>query len=307
MKLMKIVGIVAGIHVIGLIGLAIFGSTRSTAQPAPPTAAAPVPDAATDAAAPVAPVAADSPSAAPAPADAGASINFYPPTRPGTPAAQALIGTPAPEVTPATTYEVRRGDSLARISHRYHVTVGDLMRTNHLRHGTTLHPGQKLVIPEKPAASRSGGMEGEQAAPARPAARSHAPEAAPAAGGKESSYTVRSGDRLSSIAHRFGLTTGQLAAANNITNPKLIRPGQTLVIPAGRHAKGSGRKATEAAAPAPAEQAPAAAPAPETAPVVPAAPPAGNAPADSDAVPVVRVPDASGSSPAPQGGTGSNP
>jgi LysM repeat protein len=45
-------------------------------------------------------------------------------------------------------------------------------------------------------------------------------------------YTVQEGDTLFEIALRFGLTVDALAKANGITNTALIRPGQTLVIPA---------------------------------------------------------------------------
>lgn len=45
-------------------------------------------------------------------------------------------------------------------------------------------------------------------------------------------YRVRSGDTLLSIAQRFGLTIGQLMAANpSIVDPDRIRVGQVLVIP----------------------------------------------------------------------------
>jgi LysM repeat protein len=44
-------------------------------------------------------------------------------------------------------------------------------------------------------------------------------------------YTVKSGDTLSAIAARFGTTVAAISAANNITDPRLIRPGQVLIIP----------------------------------------------------------------------------
>lgn len=45
-------------------------------------------------------------------------------------------------------------------------------------------------------------------------------------------YRVRSGDNLHAIAQRFGLTIGQLLAANpDITDPNRITVGQTLIIP----------------------------------------------------------------------------
>ncbi len=56
------------------------------------------------------------------------------------------------------------------------------------------------------------------------------PPSTPAAG-SAATYTVQSGDSLSGIAKKFGVTVGALAAANNITNIALIRVGQILTIP----------------------------------------------------------------------------
>ncbi len=44
-------------------------------------------------------------------------------------------------------------------------------------------------------------------------------------------YTVEEGDTLFSIALAFGLTTDELIAANNLSNPDLLSVGQQLVIP----------------------------------------------------------------------------
>lgn len=46
-------------------------------------------------------------------------------------------------------------------------------------------------------------------------------------------YVVQSGDTLSAIAKKFGVTLDSLVAANQIVNPNLIRPGQQLTIPSG--------------------------------------------------------------------------
>ncbi|MDT7742769.1 MAG: LysM domain [Actinomycetota bacterium] len=45
-----------------------------------------------------------------------------------------------------------------------------------------------------------------------------------------SSYTVRRGDTLSTIAQAHGTTAGALAARNGLANPNVITPGQRLAM-----------------------------------------------------------------------------
>lgn len=54
--------------------------------------------------------------------------------------------------------------------------------------------------------------------------------AASAGGASGSTYTVRAGDTLSSIASRYGTTTSALARANGISNVNLIYVGQALKV-----------------------------------------------------------------------------
>jgi len=59
-----------------------------------------------------------------------------------------------------------------------------------------------------------------------------APTAAPTAvPGTGTTYVVKWGDTLYSIARRFGVTVNAIVAANGLTNPNFIRVGQTLIIP----------------------------------------------------------------------------
>ena len=60
------------------------------------------------------------------------------------------------------------------------------------------------------------------------------PAPAPGTGPAAGSYTVRSGDTLSGIAARHGVSLSALTAANpQIRNPNLIHPGQKINIPGG--------------------------------------------------------------------------
>ena len=112
------------------------------------------------------------------------------------------------------TYTVQAGDTLGKIAVRYGTTVAALLQLNGLSNPDVLAIGQKLKVPG------TGG--GAPAAVGTPK---------PATGGQGRTYIVQKGDTLLSIARRYGLTTKQLQAANNITNPDKIFPGQKLVIP----------------------------------------------------------------------------
>jgi LysM repeat protein len=48
----------------------------------------------------------------------------------------------------------------------------------------------------------------------------------------EVTHTVKSGENLYRIAQRYHVTHEAIAKRNNLTNPRSLRPGQRLVIPA---------------------------------------------------------------------------
>ncbi|MBI5117596.1 LysM peptidoglycan-binding domain-containing protein [Candidatus Poribacteria bacterium] len=128
---------------------------------------------------------------------------------PSTPAA------PAPAVSASGTYTVRAGDNLSTIASRFGTTADTLAAINGIANKNLIFAGQVLRL--------SGAT----------------PAPAPVAGGR---YTVVSGDNLSRIGEKFGVTADAIAAANGIANKNLIYAGQVLVIP------GSGASPAPAAA-----------------------------------------------------------
>lgn len=117
-----------------------------------------------------------------------------------------------------STYVVQGGDTLASIARRFGTTVAQLVQLNNLSNPDILAVGQTLTV------SGSGA--------AAPAPSSDATTAGGAAtSGQAKSYVIQSGDTLMKIARKFGVTVQQLQAANKITNPDRIYPGQVLVIP----------------------------------------------------------------------------
>lgn len=72
-------------------------------------------------------------------------------------------------------------------------------------------------------------------------AQTGSPTAATPAG---QTYTVQSGDNLSRIAQRFGVSLSDLMSANNISDANVIRLGQVLIIPGTRSATSTRAAAT---------------------------------------------------------------
>ncbi len=240
MKIIRVFGVVVGIHLFALMLIFANPGCSSTSKPAPKpaeTASAPAPSAPV-VTVPLAGAAdASSISAAPigfdpaAPAVAGVR---YSPTRPGTPAASAIVAAPVADVTPATTYLVAKGDSLWTIAKKNQLTVAELAAANNLKPASTLRLGQKLIIPGKALVSGGAGTAQSPAAstvPMATPANGATPADAPKAKGESISHTVKMGESLGTIARKYGVRQGDIAVANNITDPQKITAGQILSIP----------------------------------------------------------------------------
>ncbi|GHF10220.1 LysM peptidoglycan-binding domain-containing protein [Pseudolysinimonas yzui] len=146
---------------------------------------------------------------------------------------QVLKLAPGATVAPTSTqeggrYTIARGDTISRIAARFGVPVESVLSANGLGWSSIIYPGQTIAIPAvaAPAAPQIELVSATSpTAPTAPAA----PTARPA---PTSSYTIKSGDTISSIAARFGVTTQAVLAANGLTASSIIYPGQTIVIPA---------------------------------------------------------------------------
>lgn len=104
----------------------------------------------------------------------------------------------------ATTHVVRAGETISGIAQRHGIPQAQLIAANGLTDGR-VYVGQQLrLVPVAGTAPTSA-----------------------------TSYTVRAGDTLSSIAQRFGTTVRALQSANGLTDPNHVVVGSTLKVPAG--------------------------------------------------------------------------
>lgn len=103
------------------------------------------------------------------------------------------------------------GDTLSEIAAAYGTDVETLRELNDIT-GNLIRIGQRLIV----------GKGARAGAPAGPVASTPV---------RTQSYVVQRGDNLSRIAQRFGVTVDEILRANEIANPRLIAPGQTIQVP----------------------------------------------------------------------------
>jgi membrane-bound lytic murein transglycosylase D len=131
---------------------------------------------------------------------------------------------------PDTHHRVRRGENLTSIARRYGVPVETLRQANNLR-GSTIHPGDMLVVPGVPSTAAEPAAA-TTLAEARPGITAQLPERQPAAASaKPRVYTVKRGDTLWGVARKHGITVPALASANGLSASSQLTAGARLEIP----------------------------------------------------------------------------
>jgi LysM repeat protein len=133
------------------------------------------------------------------------------------PAAAAPVA-PAPAATASRSHLVRPGEHLTGIARRYGVSITAIASANAIGDPSRIFAGQRLTIPGS--------------APSAPSAPAAAPKPATAASASAlRTHLVRSGDHLTGIARRYGVSITAIASANAIGDPSRIYAGQRLTIP----------------------------------------------------------------------------
>lgn len=122
----------------------------------------------------------------------------------------------------ATTYTVKSGDTLTSVANQHKVSIADLAAANKLKETAGLTIGQKLTIPA--AGTR-------QSATSNTKETSQPDQTSGKAISKTESYQVKSGETLTSIANRYGVSVADLAKTNNLSSNARLTVGQTIKVP----------------------------------------------------------------------------
>ena len=162
-------------------------------------------------------------------------------------------------------YTVKPGETLSELAERYGTSVQRLMELNNLRGPQDLLAGSRIQVP----------ITRTTAAAPKPAVNKNATQ-----------HKVQSGETLSVIADRYGVSMQNLIALNGISNPNQVEVGRTLKL------RGTPKPAAKPAAAKPA-------PKPQTVAAKPTAKPAPQPAAKPATQPVAAQPAAAKPAPAP--------
>lgn len=140
-------------------------------------------------------------------------------------------------------YEVRKGDTLARVARRYGVSAATLARANGLSLRQKRIPvGMELTIPRNGRAAQYAKASSDDAIRQAQGKNYNRSE-----NRKATAHIVRRGESVASIARRYGVSPKQLMVWNGIRSDKKLRAGARLVL------KGSPEKRAVQAASLPEE------------------------------------------------------
>ncbi|MHB8668218.1 MAG: transglycosylase SLT domain-containing protein [Burkholderiales bacterium] len=113
-------------------------------------------------------------------------------------------------------YTLKRGDNLAHLAAKHRISLARLKQVNNIGRRTRVGPGYQLLLPLKGASLEPLPAMYRPPSAAEPAMRVH-----------KISYTVRRGDTLPGIAHRYRVSAQDLRRWNHVGR---LTAGQRLAI-----------------------------------------------------------------------------
>lgn len=128
-------------------------------------------------------------------------------------------------------YVVQPGDTLTSIAARFGVSPSDLATINGLYDVNRVYVGQILVIPKtviNPPAPKP--QTYPVVYPVSPPATYYPPGTTVTTVTRYSTYIVRKGDTLASVAARYNVSIASILSANYIPDPNILWVGQRLTI-----------------------------------------------------------------------------
>ena len=148
-------------------------------------------------------------------------------------------------------YKVQSGDSLTALANKYDLSISDLAKANNLSVTSNLLVGQVITIPgSSGSASSSSSTSSNTSSSSSSSSKSSSSSTSSTSSSKVNytgTYKVKAGDGLINLAREYGVSTADLAAANDISTTAGLFVGQTLKVPSSKASGGSSSSASSSA------------------------------------------------------------
>jgi LysM repeat protein len=130
----------------------------------------------------------------------------------------------APVVSRPTRYTIKSGDTISGIAERYGLSTQGLLALNKLSRTSIIYPGQVIQLAGSSIAMTPVSNVESNDPPSPPPTNAPPPMI-------NNSYTIKTGDTVTSIAARFGVSIDAILNANGLSRSSIIYAGRTLKIP----------------------------------------------------------------------------
>ena len=150
----------------------------------------------------------------------------------------AVTATPIATTTSSTgvvKYTIARGDTISAIAKRFGVATTAVLSANGLGWKSVIYPGQVISIPGQPITPVAAPPASTPPAATPPVVETPTVETAPVVVETPTTvtgyYVIQSGDSITRIAGKFGVSVQSVLDANGLTRSSIIYAGRTLTIP----------------------------------------------------------------------------
>ncbi|MGO3391990.1 LysM peptidoglycan-binding domain-containing protein [Glutamicibacter arilaitensis] len=127
----------------------------------------------------------------------------------------------------SSSYTVKNGDTLGSIAIKHNMSLSSLLSKNDISASKVIFPGEKIKVSGSSSSSSSSKSSQKKSSSSA-----------------SSSYTVKSGDTLSGIASKHGMSLSELLKSNDISASKPIFPGSKIKVSGGSSSSSSSSKST---------------------------------------------------------------
>ena len=116
-------------------------------------------------------------------------------------------------------YTIKSGDTLYTIAHKHHTTIQEVIKANGMKRGEMLALGRVLKVPQDTY------FPGKQKKRKSVTAKSKKKVL------KTVKYTIKRGDTLSAIAHKYHTSIAKVRSINGMKKGDVLKFGKTLKVP----------------------------------------------------------------------------